>query len=121
MPWLQERIRNDRKTVENLINCEKCMSEVSGQTRRYMGCGYEPPLDGARAWMHEGYTDEPPTTCPGYTTKLPEVIEINRLRLHWSKFAGFKDSEPTEQVKRGIEILEGAVNEANCWRPEDDK
>lgn len=118
LPWLQERIRNDRPTVEILLDCDKCMRNTPVAIRQAMGCGYEPLVPGARPYMHDGYTDEPPTTCAGYTTKLPEVVEINRLRLHWSKFGGFKDREPTEVVKRGIEILEGAVNEANCWRPE---
>ena len=120
LPWLQERIRSDRSAVGYLLDCDKCMSSNSQIVRQSLACGYEPRNEAVRpcAWTHQGYTDETPTTCPGYTTKLPEVIEINRLRLHWSKFGGFKDNEPTENVKRGIEILEGSVNEANCWRPE---
>lgn len=123
MPWLQERIRNDRQTVSLLIDCDKCMAKTSQIDRQAMGCGYEPRVEGARGWMHEGYTDEPPTTCPGYTTKLPEVVEINRARLHWAKgsIREFCGGEPTENIKRGVEILEGAANEANCWRPEGDK
>lgn len=71
--------------------------------------------------MHPGYADEVPSACPGYTTKLPEVAEINRARLHWSKGAlrEFCGGKPSELLLRGIEILEGSANEANCWRPPD--
>lgn len=99
------------------------MARNTSEVRQYMGCGYEPQAAYARPWMHRGYTDETPTTCPGYTTKLPEVIEINRARLHW-KQGELRDhcgGEPTEQIYRGIEILEGAANETMCWRPEDKK
>lgn len=124
LPWLQERIRNDRETVGYLIDCDRCMQNNSAQIRQAMGCGWEPRIEGARPWQHEGYTDAAPTACAGYTTKLPEVIEINRARLHWSKgalreFCG--DQQPSELLMRGIEILEGAANEASCWRPEENK
>lgn len=86
-----------------------------------MGCGFELPIDGARPWspvsLDAGHRGEY-TLCPGYTTKLPEVIEVTRARLHWSKgslpvFCG-KD-EPTESLVLGIEILEGAANEVQSW------
>lgn len=126
LPWLQERIRNDRALVEYLIDCDKCMESNSQIERQGLGCGWEPaPLVqiGVRPWVHPGYTDTLPTVCPGYTTKLPEVVEINRARLHWSKgsIREFCAGEPTDNILRGIEILEGAVNEANCWRPEEKK
>ena len=123
LPWLQERIRNDRDVVDYLIDCDKCMETNTLLTRQSMGCGWEvAPLVQIRVspWTHAGYTDATPTTCAGYTTKLPEVIEINRARLHWSKgsIEQFCGGEPSELIQRGIEILEGAANEANCWREE---
>lgn len=125
LPWLQERIRNDRNIVEYLLDCDQCMQDNDELLRAGLGCGWIPPSALVRAapWTHPGYTDAPLTTCPGYTTKLPEVIEINRARLHWKAGAirEFCGGRPTENVLRGIEILEGAANEANCWRPEDKK
>lgn len=125
LPWLQERIRNDRNVVEYLIDCDKCMVTTERIQRQMIGCGWEPRNPGVcvSAWTHAGYTDARPTTCAGYTTKLPEVIEINRARLHWNKGAirEFCGKRPNENIQRGIEILEGAANEANCWRPEEKK
>lgn len=101
------------------------MAQNSQLVRQSMGCGWElkHPTMPACPWTHAGYTDDAPTTCAGYTTKLPEVIEINRARLHWNKGSArdFCGGEPTENVNRGIEILEGAANEANCWRPPESK
>jgi hypothetical protein len=123
LPWLQERIRNDRNVVEYLIDCDKCMASTEQAERQAMGCGWEPRDQNARPWTHQGYTDADPTTCPGYTTKLPEVIEINYARMHAKNNMAehFMPGGATENVMRGIAILEGAVNEANCWRPEDKK
>lgn len=97
------------------------MKYNSVEIRQAMGCGWEPRIEGARPWMHEGYTDEPPTTCIGYTAKLPEVAEISRARLA-AKNNMLRDfcagKQATENLIRGIEILETSSNEASCWRPE---
>ena len=59
--------------------------------RLSMGCGYEPRSDRASPWQppdgkvgYEGPTIE---HCAGYTTSLPEVIEVARARFHWDKGA----------------------------------
>lgn len=62
----------------------------------------------------KGETD----TCPGYTTNLPEVIEIARARVHWKEGGGlrdFCDETPSEALRQGVEILEGASNECQRW------
>lgn len=59
-----------------------------------------------------------PVACPGYTTNLPEVIEIARARVHAKEFGGLRDfceGYPTEAIKQGVEILEGASNECQQW------
>lgn len=64
--------------------------------------------------MHSGEF----TTCPGYTTKLPEVIEIARLRVHAKEGTlslFMHGAEPTDVAVVGIEILAGATNEAQAW------
>ena len=65
------------------------------EARQAMRCGYEPALADPRlssTWWPDGFsgfpTDAGPalaTTCPGYTTKLPEVVEASRLHWWWSK------------------------------------
>lgn len=127
LPWLQERARNDRPTVEHILDCDVCrglkqshnVRPTTQIVRQSWGCGLEPRNPSVRPspWMHPGYTDETPTTCPGYTTKLPEVIEISRLR--WGK--AHERPGLTERAQQGVMILDGAVNEANCWRPTEGK
>lgn len=96
-----------------------------------MRCGYEPePSERlrpfAKAWQHQAYesmTDEnghpiPVSTCPGYTCSLPEVLEVTRARVHWTKgqLALFTHGEqPSENLLRGIEILDGESHRVEAW------
>lgn len=89
--------------------------------REFHGCGYLPPLpDGAvrlTVWRHPGDTDSPsPTTCVGYTTKLPEVREAARAHLHWTKGALLAvDKDPHENLISAIEILHHTHNAVDAW------
>lgn len=133
LPWLQELMRRDFRQVDYLTDCDACRGLTENKqvtptpllTRRVNGCPYETPMPGVRQepWQHPGYTGEAPTTCAGYTTKLPEVVEINKARLHWKhgQLRDFCGGRPNDLVMRGIEILEGAANEASSWRPPEDK
>lgn len=63
-----------------------------------MACGFEPPVAAGFAWRHRGMdlgdidketgkSEREPRVCPGYTTKLPEVVEaanayFDRKELH---------------------------------------
>jgi hypothetical protein len=97
------------------------MQTLTQHQRQINGCGFAPSLAGEMAkhvgdWTGCGYKGEPTTVCPGYTTKLPEVIEIARARLHWSKgnlplFA----EDPLHPVAIGVEILESSSNECQSW------
>lgn len=99
------------------------MKSLSEEQRQLAGCGFAPPprdalLPFVAPWSGLGYSGAKPTVCPGYSTSLPETIEIARGRLHWSKGGpaaiGVADwaSSP---LTIGIEILEGACNEAERW------
>jgi hypothetical protein len=126
LPWLHEALRR-KHSIEHLSDCEKCMEQFDTTTRRYMGCGWEQPIDGARPWSPENLNADwkaptgkvhLPVICVGYTSKLPEVIEIARARVHAKEFGGlsnFCDERPTEHLRIGIEILEGASNETQNW------
>jgi len=92
--------------------------------RQYLGCGYEPALAGARPWQHSGYVgpvvdgkELGPTTCVGFTTKLPEVIETSRMRASW-KVGSLRDAcggEPHEQVLDAVLLLDHETGQLEAW------
>ncbi len=119
LTWWQEAI--SRNLLGDKSNCEACMKSLSEETRQLAKCGYAPPLTDSRAkfaeaWSGLGYSGPKPTVCPGYSTSLPETIEIARARLHWSKGALTEfGGKPSPALMMGIEILEGASNECQSW------
>jgi hypothetical protein len=100
------------------------MATQSKQTRQHLGCGWEQPIGKATPWSPANLKSEwkgEATVCAGYTTKLPEVIEIARARVHAKEFGGlrdFCDENPTDLLRHGVEILEGASNECQGWAME---
>jgi hypothetical protein len=120
LPWLQRQLREDRSTVEYLTDCEKCMRDTPQEIRQALGCGWESrsELVNIAPWRHRGDSGAY-TTCPGYTTKLPEVGEIAAARLH-ARLNLFRDN-PSELLLQGITILEAADSEATNWREESTK
>jgi hypothetical protein len=105
------------------------MRTIDQQTRQMLGCGLAPlPPANLSPFVSmftgcgsqsEPATDEKPafpSVCPGYTTRLPEVIEIARARLHWSKGALRIDDWSTSPLAFGIEFLESASNECQQWQ-----
>jgi len=83
------------------------------ELRRNLGCGYEPALDGARPWQAPIEAGaEWWSTCPGYTTSLPETIDIARAWLHWSKgeLGAFCDAHPCPALVGGIEVMAGTMS-----------
>lgn len=121
LPWLQRQFRDDRSIVEHLADCSECKKMTTQIDRQEWGCGYEQPLVGLRVrpWKHGGCPGADPTACPGYTTKLPEVAEVARARMHAKNGMArdFLGGPASENVMRGIEILEAADNDATFWRP----
>lgn len=120
LPWFQEAAR--RELLGPTASCDDCMQARSKQTRQLMGCGYEPSpapdvLPLVFPWQGLGYTGPKVVVCPGYTTTLPEVIEIARSHLHWSKgsLTEFCRGLVADSTIFGIEILEGASNEMQHW------
>ena len=120
LPWFQEAISRDLLGAKS--KCETCMESLSEDQRQLAKCGYAPPLTDSRApfadaWHGLGYSGPKPTVCPGYSTSLPETIEIARARLHWSKgsLREFCGGQSTDALMLGIEICEGAINECQSW------
>ena len=93
------------------------MRQNPQQSRQYLACAYEPRVEGARAWQHEGYTGPSPEACPGYTTKLPEVIEASEARfyLHNGSLSLLVDDELSDGLRSSIAILETEDNSVMSW------
>lgn len=88
-----------------------------------MGCGYEPAQPKAQTWtpisLDPNWRGEL-KTCPGYTTTLPEVVEVARARTHWRDGGGLRDfcDSPTDGLRVGVEILDGSCAEMQRWATE---
>lgn len=88
------------------------MDALPRDRRQMIGCGFEPAFAGATPWQPPitklGYRHPRPTVCAGFTTRLPEVLEVARAHTHWSKgslHALIGKDEPNEILVAGIEIL----------------
>jgi len=110
------------------------MKANTEHTRQMLGCGWLPlPAEsllrfrrvptpggykGEVRTLEDGRVTDQPSVCPGYTTALPEVIEIARARFH-AKAGGPRaiglDDWTDHPLALGIEILEGAANESERW------
>lgn len=117
LPWLQEQHRRDPHIID--FDCNRCKEMNGKEARQAMACGHETPLVNVRppwspANMGASHTGEY-TLCPGYTTNLPEIVEVARGRLHWSKGSLPVYCVPNELIVEGIEILEGSTNEMQEW------
>lgn len=103
--------------MSTLNDCDACMKSCPRHTRQLLGCGYETPVEGVIAWTGEGYDGPAPSTCIGYTRKLPEVIEVARARRHWDKgeLRSFTEGEqPSRALVMAIEIMDSAANEVTA-------
>jgi hypothetical protein len=118
-PWFHHARRDPGGL--GIGDCTSCMKSTPRLQRQSLGCGFEPPPPShiaVRAWDHKDRNLEQdefengslkPQVCPGYVCNLPEVIEVARARMHWSKgslhvFA----NQPTDQLVEGIEVLEAS-------------
>jgi len=129
-PWLQDEAKHNPDGVMYLTDCQLCMQHNPRALRQEMGCGYEPPPPPSikvDPWTppvdltggNRGYKGPPPQFCAGYTTKLPEVVEIERARKHWllgelRSFCG--DEPPTDVLIAGIELLDMTTASARNFR-----
>lgn len=98
--------------VSHLSNCDTCQAEHSAASREGIGCGWLPLVDGAQPMTPEGLPAEVAlTTCPGYTTRLPQVIEAGEARMHADKHtlrAWLDDEDPTALMLTALRITEAA-------------
>jgi len=82
------------------------------ELRVAIGCGYEAPQANARPWQAPADADvDSWTVCPGYTTTLPETIDIARAWVHWrvGELASYCDGPACIPLVSGCEALAGIV------------
>jgi hypothetical protein len=91
------------------------MSPVEHHVRLLRGCGFLPPIAGAKPDFEVPDADLEPgelTVCPGYAIGLPEVAEAVHYRPSWSKgyLAEHVGEPPTAAMLDAQNALEGAIN-----------
>lgn len=114
LPWLKEAIRRDGDQV-GISNCEECKASLAQLPRQAIGCGYEPKtkLIQINMWHPPpAFSGPDPTVCAGYSTALPEVLETELARAHWSKGQNIGDSE---DLQHAVVILDGSFSELQSW------
>ena len=83
LPWVQEK----RQEQGEFLDCDSCMEHFNHHVRAEMHCGLMPASahrDGQR-WEPSDGTEL--TTCAGYTTKLPDVVDVAIHFAHWENGA----------------------------------
>lgn len=117
-------IDRDPDALSNYKDCETCQSRTTREQRQFLGCAYEPPPPAEKRlpvvpWTPDGYEGPPPTVCPGYSCKLPEVVEAARLHMHWSKSnlaVALGDAGPlTETMRDAIETVATESSRVERW------
>jgi len=124
LPWYQAA-RADNKMPPD---CSMCRDRVSAPMRQAMGCAFLDPIRDDRGelsvphaiWKHEGDKSAGQTICPGYTTNLPDVIDIARAHQHWTKgelgtVLGGADGLPPV-LADGIGQIDESVQRLDGWR-----
>jgi hypothetical protein len=98
------------------------MATYDRKMRQSWACGFElpDPRIAVMPWSGGyGYTGDPPTVCAGYTTSLPETIEVARAWRWWKagQLTVFVDGATvTPAMKHGIELFDGTVNMFERWK-----
>lgn len=104
------------------------MQTLSESYRAYWHCGWMPPerhtgpvVDGVRRSGVRLRDEVPhaPETCPGYTTRLPDVVEGLRAQLWLDKGdlrGRYEDATPTPRLIDALEILAASEGEVQAHR-----
>lgn len=120
LPWVHRK-RDELKDAGNragdkYLDCSDCIKKVDELDRARWHCGWLPRDD----WTGHGFprplewpgpADGEP--CPGYTTRLPSVLEGSRA-LAWAKrgsLRDFYDSPITDIARAAVDIVDGQRGE----------
>lgn len=99
------------------------MRSTTTHARQMLGCGYESPgklalgVWRSPTWKANAPDDEP-TTCVGYTSKLPEVIEASRAHAHWDKGdlrIATSGEVPTDALVLAVEVIASESHRTQEW------
>lgn len=115
LPWLQEMARREPASIKLFLDCNACKEALSVESRRTLGCGYLSDTAEKPGGTPPGYDGPELTTCIGYSTSLPEVIEASRARFWTEKgqLLVWCDGEaPTPALRLAIEEMEIQANAA---------
>jgi hypothetical protein len=111
-----------------IADCDSCKASTPALQRQHLGCGYEPRLDDGKfhltIWQPpEGYRGPELSTCAGYTTRLPEVVEVDRLHSHWShgNMAAVLGEPATEEIATAVLVVESQIHALKAWKAEESK
>lgn len=94
-------------------DCQRCLATVERDLRLDMGCGYETPSERPRSIPLSDQVRDL-TTCPAYTTSLPDVVDVAWVWPHWDRGQlqhALGDLEPGRGLTDSLRILAGAINE----------
>lgn len=103
-----------------MLDCTSCEKHTDKALRREMGCGWLPRAENpAAVWSGQTGALEN-RTCPGYTTELPDVIDVARV-YWWADKGSIRDrlgGEPPEAIINGVDVLRCAIGDVEHYRIE---
>lgn len=102
------------------------METITTEERTYLGCGFEPRLERDTPYIPRGF-EHRVTVCPGYSSRLPEVVEVSRAYVHAAEWGTLRDRfdglDPTGELLDGLEHLRGSVKALETYiaKPKDQR
>jgi hypothetical protein len=96
--------------------CEECKRTQMATTRQALRCVYEPAMPGAQSWAPKSWVERgiETTACPGYSARLPAVLEIVEEHQQWKHgtlSAALDGEQPTRGALQCFKVLEAGINE----------
>jgi len=94
------------------------MANNTPEMRGALGCGYLPPAERADRPLWGGIHDLELTVCAGYSTALPEVIDIAATFMHWENGAlstACGGDMPPQTLVDGLVLYKAAINDRE-WK-----
>lgn len=109
--------------TKHLRDCDACKQRETVTKRQHMGCGYEAPLPEALGtarpwtphwWVMQGWDA---SICPGYSTTLPEVVEVTYAYGQWEAgtltewVASMEGEAPSRALLDALAMRKAGINE----------
>lgn len=112
--WYREKRKDERDpNATNYLDCEWCMSVTSRQQRANIQCGWLPESEHGKG--HTPALGDAPcpetSVCPGYTIRLPEVLECARM-VGWADAGVLRDAvdgQITQAAIDGMDVVRSEI------------